>query len=79
MDIFGVGSGLSGERSAFVCVLCVFVWRGMKGVVVGWRMVEEEGGGRGKRDWLIVFDKVLEELEESGSVVIGRYGSQRNE
>lgn len=71
MDIFGAGSGLSGEGSAFVCVLCVFVWRAMKGVVVGWRMVEKEGGGRGKRDWSVAFDKVLEEPEESGSLVIG--------
>lgn len=48
MDIFGAGSGLSGEGYAFVCVLCVFMWRGMKSVVVGWRMVKDEGRGREK-------------------------------
>lgn len=56
-------------REKCICV-CVFRWRGMKGVGVGRRVVEEEKG-RGNGGWWVAFDKVLEEVEESGYDVIG--------
>lgn len=64
MDIF-LSIGVSClERQVRACV-CVFVCRGMQGVVVQWRV--EEGRG-GKRDRWVASDRVL---EESGSSVIG--------
>lgn len=75
MDRFAAGSVLPGERSVCVCLflcksVCLCVER--NGGCGGWvEDIEEEEGRREKQDWLVAFDKVQEELGESGSGVTG--------